>query len=63
MMNARTITVCHLSKYILLFNLFFKLIQLVVFNNTLSQAKTKRLVELDIQKSLVLITLILHFVL
>lgn len=42
---------------------FFKLIQLVVFNNTLSQAKTKRLVELDIQKSLVLITLILHFVL
>lgn len=55
---------CHLSKYILLFYLFFfKLIQLVVFNNTLSQAKTKRLVELDIQKSLVLITLILHFVL
>lgn len=45
------------------FIFFFKLIQLVVFNNTLSQAKTKRLVELDIQKSLVLITLILHFVL
>lgn len=54
---------CYLLKYILLFYLFFKLIQLVVFNNTLSQAKTKRLVELDIQKSLVLITLILHFVL
>lgn len=55
---------CYLIKYILLFYLFFfKLIQLVVFNNTLSQAKTKRLVELDIQKSLVLITLILHFVL
>lgn len=45
------------------FIFFFKLIQLVVFNNTLSQAKTKRLVELDVQKSLVLITLILHFVL
>lgn len=55
---------CYLLKYILLFYLFFfKLIQLVVFNNTLSQAKTKRLVELDIQKRLVLITLILHFVL
>lgn len=54
---------CYLLKYILLFYLFFKLIQLVVFNNTLSQPKTKRLVELDIQKSLVLITLILHFVL
>lgn len=54
---------CYLLKYILLFYLFLKLIQLVVFNNTLSQAKTKRLVELDIQKSLVLITLILHFVL
>lgn len=45
------------------FIFFFKLIQLVVFNNTLSQAKTKRLVELDVRKSLVLITLILHFVL
>lgn len=46
---------CYLLKYILLFYLFFL--------NSLSQAKTKRLVELDIQKSLVLITLILHFVL
>lgn len=53
---------CHLLKFYF-FIFFFKLIQLVVFNNTLSQAKTKRLVELDIQKSLVLITLILHFVL
>lgn len=50
---------CYLLKYILLFYLFF----LNLYNNTLSQAKTKRLVELDIQKSLVLITLILHFVL